>query len=165
MAQGLPQSGEHARACSSVKRPWSAGLVCINLGNQLQMTVTADNLTIAEMLDAARRDLVRLTPQEALEAQRNGAVLVDIRPVRNRDSEGQIAGAIHIHRNDLEWRLDPASPKRLAWASHDAHVIVFCNEGFASSLAAASLRSLGLRRATDLIGGYRGWYDAGLPTV
>jgi rhodanese-related sulfurtransferase len=68
-----------------------------------------------------------------------------------------------VERNVLEWRLDPTCPDRLPIARPDLLVIVVCNEGYASSLAAAGLQNLGLSRATDLIGGYRGWRAAGLP--
>lgn len=119
---------------------------------------------VAELLAEARAGLVRLTPAEALAAQRAGAVLVDIRPQLNRETEGTLPGALVIERNVLEWRLDPSSDARLDVAAYDLHVVVVCNEGYTSSLAAASLQELGLRRATDLDGGYRAWRAAGLPT-
>jgi rhodanese-related sulfurtransferase len=96
---------------------------------------------------------------------RAGAVLVDIRPQINRDFEGGLPGAAVIDRNVLDWRLDPASDARLPIAGYDLHVIVVCNEGYASSLAAAALQNLGIQRATDLVGGYRAWRAAGLPTT
>ncbi len=87
-----------------------------------------------------------------------GAVVVDIRPVEQRDRDGRLPGALVIDRNVLEWRLDPTSPDRLPVAANlDIRFIVVCNEGYSSSLAAATLRDLGLRRATDLIGGYQAW--------
>jgi rhodanese-related sulfurtransferase len=85
--------------------------------------------------------------------------------VLNRASEGEIPGALVIDRNVLEWRLDPASEARLPVASYDAWIVIVCNEGYASSLAAASLQALGIHRATDLEGGYRAWRALGLPTV
>jgi rhodanese-related sulfurtransferase len=112
----------------------------------------------------ARRRLRRLDPHEAFDAQQRGAVLVDTRPQVNRELEGTIPGALVIERNVLEWRLDPSSDACLETASYDAHVIVICNEGYASSFAAAALQDLGIRRATDLIGGYRRWRAVGLPT-
>ncbi len=85
-----------------------------------------------------------------------GALIVDIRPVEQRARDGALAGALVVDRNVLEWRLDPTSPHRLPEASDpDREIVVVCNEGYASSLAAASLRRLGLRRATDLDGGYQ----------
>jgi rhodanese-related sulfurtransferase len=119
--------------------------------------------SIAEVLDAARERLARLEPAEALAAQSAGAVLVDIRPQRNREIDGELPGAVVIDRNVLEWRFDPASDARLPIASHDLHVVLVCNEGYASSLAAADLQDLGISRATDLAGGYRAWRAAGLP--
>jgi rhodanese-related sulfurtransferase len=124
---------------------------------------TAARRTIDEMLAEARARLVRLDPHQAATAQATGAVLVDIRPEPNRQTEGLLPGSLLIDRTVLEWRLDPASDARLPIASYDLHVVVVCNEGYASSLAAAALLDLGISRATDLAGGYRAWRAAGLP--
>ena len=122
--------------------------------------------SIAELLAAARRRLTRLGPIAVHEAMARGAVLVDIRPVAQRAEFGEIPGAIIIERNVLEWRLDPRSDARLPFAGrYDLEVIVTCQEGYTSSLAAAALQDLGLHRATDLDGGFAGWQAAGLPTV
>ncbi len=126
---------------------------------------TPGRRSIEELLIEARSRLARFTPQEAHEAQQDGAVLVDIRPEASREAEGLLPGAVVIERTVLEWRLDPASPARLPIASYDLHVVIVCNEGYSSSLAAATLQDLGLHRATDLDGGYRAWKAAGLPTV
>lgn len=120
--------------------------------------------SIDEVLADARSRLTRLTAAEAHEAQQAGAVLIDIRPQVKRETEGTLPGAVVIERNVLEWRLDPASDARLPIADYDLPAIVVCNEGYTSSLAADSLQTLGLSRATDLIGGYRAWRAAGLPT-
>lgn len=119
--------------------------------------------TIDELLTQARATLQRLSPAEAAAAQRNGAVLIDIRPEIDRRTEGLLPGAVVVDRNVLEWRLDPRSDARLPIADYDLHAIVVCNEGYASSLAAAALQQLGLHRATDLDGGFRAWRAAGLP--
>ena len=120
--------------------------------------------SIAEILDDARARLVRLGPAETDAAVRDGAVLIDIRPAAQRAEHGEIPGALIIERNVLEWRLDPRSDARLPFADHyDLPVIVTCQEGYTSSLAAAALQDLGLRRATDLDGGFAAWRDAGLP--
>ena len=113
---------------------------------------------VADLLAHARQGLDRVAP-EALEDERAaGALVVDIRPEANRTSEGCLPGSVVIDRNVLEWRLDPTSPDRIAQADRqDLRVIIVCNEGYASSLAAESLRRLGLFRATDLDGGYRAW--------
>jgi rhodanese-related sulfurtransferase len=95
-----------------------------------------------------------------------GALLVDIRPAAQRAEEGQVPGALVIEHNVLEWHLDPVSDARLPEAgSYDLRVIVMCSEGYASSLAAASLHDLGLGAATDLAGGFRAWARARLPVV
>jgi rhodanese-related sulfurtransferase len=129
------------------------------------VTVTTGSpRTIASVLADARSRLDRLEPYEAWAAFVGGALLVDIRPELNQRLEGTIPGALVIERNVLEWRLDPASDARVPEAvSHDLQVVVFCNEGYTSSLAAAALQDLGLRRATDLVGGFRAWQAAGLP--
>jgi rhodanese-related sulfurtransferase len=94
-----------------------------------------------------------------------GAVLVDIRPEAQRAREGGIPGAVIVERNILEWRFDPASDARLPWVDgYDQRVIVFCSEGYTSSLAAAALNELGLAGATDMTGGFLAWAAGGLPT-
>ena len=118
--------------------------------------------TIQDVLDSARGRLVRLTPAQAQNAWGAGAVVVDIRPAAQRAVEGELPGALVIERNVLEWRFDPTSDARLAIAAYDLQVIVLCQEGYTSSLAAASLQDLGIERATDVIGGYAAWRDAGL---
>jgi rhodanese-related sulfurtransferase len=120
-------------------------------------------LGIAEILEAARVRLQRVTPEQAYAEAADGAVLVDIRPAAQRLAEGEIPGAIVIERNVLEWRLDPRSDHRLPIASYGLRVIVVCSEGYTSSLAAASLLDLGISRATDLDGGFLAWEAAGLP--
>ena len=120
-------------------------------------------LTIDAVLAVARSRLTRLSPAEADQAIQSGALLVDIRPQAQREAEGEIPGATIIERNVLEWRFDPASAARLPVASYDLQVIIFCSEGYTSSLAAASLLDLGVGRATDLDGGFRAWQAAGLP--
>ena len=122
--------------------------------------------SIDQILDAARARLDRLDPEATRRAQADGAVLVDIRPVAQRLASGQIPGALVVERNVLEWRFDPASDARLPEATgYDVDVIVLCSEGYTSSLAADALRSLGLHRATDVIGGFSAWAAAGLPTT
>jgi rhodanese-related sulfurtransferase len=105
-----------------------------------------------------------VTPEEAVAAAGRGALIVDTRPVAQREADGEIPDALVVDRNVLEWRLDPGSHARLpAVTGHDVEVIVVCNEGYSSSLAAATLQDLGLHRATDLIGGFQAWKAAGLP--
>ncbi|GAA4490639.1 rhodanese-like domain-containing protein [Rhodococcus olei] len=120
-------------------------------------------MTIDEMLENARNSYRRTTVFELEAAVARGAMIVDIRPQAQRDREGTLPGALAIERNVLEWRLDPASGARIALAvDHDVEWIVVCSEGYTSSLAAAALQELGLRRATDLVGGYRAIRAAGL---
>lgn len=115
-------------------------------------------MTVDEMLAAARDRLDRPGPHRAAEMVAGGAILVDTRPGWQRAEEGEIPGVLVIERNHLEWRLDPTSDARIPQAvDHDVTWILFCSEGYSSSLAAASLQDLGLRRATDLDGGYRAW--------
>jgi rhodanese-related sulfurtransferase len=122
--------------------------------------------SVDDLLAAARARLERVTPEEAARAvDERGALLVDTRPGWQRRDEGEIPGALVIERNHIEWRLDPTSEARIPEAvDHDVEVILFCSEGYSSSLAAASLQDLGLHRATDLDGGFRAWRAAGLPT-
>lgn len=122
---------------------------------------------IDELLERVRAGYARVEAREAFEAARSGgALLVDIRYAALRERDGLIPGALVVERNELEWRLDPQGSHRLPEAtSHDVRAIVICNEGYASSLAAASLHQLGLHRATDLVGGFQAWKAAGLPVT
>jgi rhodanese-related sulfurtransferase len=121
-------------------------------------------LTVDDLLAAARAGLRRLDPSAADEARRRGATLIDIRSESQIAQDGRIPGALVISRNVLEWRLDPACPHRHPEAPGlDDHVIVVCNEGYQSSLAAATLQQLGFARATDLDGGFQAWRCSGLP--
>lgn len=122
-------------------------------------------MTVDDYLDQARAELERVTPAEADRLRREGALLVDIRPIANRAAEGEIPGSVPVERIHLEWRLDPSSDHRLPEVDRDTKVIVLCNEGYASSLAARDLQRLGLETATDLVGGFRAWAAAGLPVV
>ncbi|WP_338054757.1 rhodanese-like domain-containing protein [Streptomyces spiramyceticus] len=128
--------------------------------------MSGEPVGIDELLERVREGLDRIGPQEAHDAAEAGALLVDIRYAALRERDGLIPGALVVERNELEWRLDPRGSHRAPEAtSHDLRVVVICNEGYASSLAAASLRQLGLRRATDLDGGFQAWRAAGLPVA
>jgi len=120
--------------------------------------------TIDKVLDRARRRLTRITPEQAATEQSRGALLVDTRTDAQRAKDGEIPGALVIDRTVFEWRLDPTSPSHIPEAKdHQTRVIVVCNQGYSSSLAAASLLDLGLVNATDVIGGFQAWKAAGLP--
>lgn len=119
---------------------------------------------IDEILESARLRLHRLDPEPAHLAYREGALLVDIRPAAQRAATGSIPGALVVERNVLEWRFDPRSAARLPVADrYDLPVVIFCQEGYTSSLAAAALQDLGLHLATDMVGGFAAWRLAGLP--
>jgi rhodanese-related sulfurtransferase len=119
---------------------------------------------VDEMLERSRRGVRRLTPHEAVAAVARGALLVDVRTDAHRRRQGELPGAIVIDRTVLEWRLDPNSDWRIPEATgYDLEIVVVCRQGYSSSLAAASLRALGLSRATDLVGGVEAWVAAGLP--
>ena len=113
---------------------------------------------IADLLADCRRGLDRVAAPDLAGEVAAGALVVDTRPRDQRERDGELPGAVVVERNVLEWRLDPTSPDRLPEAtSTDLRVIVVCNEGYSSSLAAHTLRLLGLARATDLEGGYQAW--------
>lgn len=120
-------------------------------------------IAVEELLSSARASLARLTPAQALQEAKKGAVLIDIRPVEQRNRDGSLPGARVISRNVLEWRLDPQCEHRdRELARVGRRVIIVCDEGFQSSLAAATLQRFGLD-ATDLIGGMQAWLDQRLP--
>ncbi|CAN5708999.1 rhodanese-like domain-containing protein [soil metagenome] len=116
---------------------------------------------IDQLLELARERIRRVEVDELDDEVAGGALVVDIRPEVNRREEGDLPGAVVVDRIVLEWRLDPTSPACLPDATADRRVILFCNDGYASSLAAATLVELGLHDATDLVGGYRAWASAG----
>ncbi|MCX4457296.1 rhodanese-like domain-containing protein [Streptomyces sp. NBC_01340] len=122
---------------------------------------------IDTLLERVREGLDRVEAEEAYSAAQAGeALLVDIRYAALRERDGLIPGALVVERNELEWRLDPQGSHRAPEAtSHDLPVVVICNEGYASSLAAVSLQQLGLHRATDLVGGFQAWKAAGFPVT
>jgi rhodanese-related sulfurtransferase len=120
-------------------------------------------VTVEELLGKARGELDRLSAVEAAAAVWDGALLIDIRADSQRVQNGQVPGSRVIPRNVLEWRLDPASEHRDREAARrDRLLVIMCDEGFQSSLAAATLKRFGLR-ATDMVGGFRAWRAAGLP--
>src|SRR5438552_14135615 len=119
---------------------------------------------VDRLLARARSRLARLRPRQAYAAVGRGSNLVDIRPEFQRRADGEIPGAIVVERNHLEWRLHPASADRIPEAADvDVHWIVICDEGYASSLAAATLKLIGLHRAADVVGGFQAWREARLP--
>jgi rhodanese-related sulfurtransferase len=117
-----------------------------------------------DVLAASRAGVRRLTPEDLVAAVTRGALVVDTRTEAHRRAQGEFPGAVVIDRTVLEWRLDPASPWRIPEATGpDIEVVVLCRQGFSSSLAAASLRAIGLHRATDLAGGVERWLAVGFP--
>ena|SRR5438270_103642 len=128
------------------------------------MSAEMRRTTVDDLLAQAREGLERLDPAAAAQAVDRGAVLIDIRSESQIAREGTIPEALLIGRNVIEWRLDPASEHRHPDAPKlDDHIIVVCDAGYASSLAAATLQQIGFRRATDLDGGFQAWRAAGLP--
>ena len=120
--------------------------------------------TIDDLLAEARSSLQRVTPEEAVAELEEGAVLVDVRSDRQRERDGIVPQAVHHPRNVLEWRADPESDARdERIADYGKRIIVMCDAGYASSLAARTLQDLGIERATDLDGGFQAWRAAGLP--
>jgi rhodanese-related sulfurtransferase len=118
------------------------------------------------LLAQARARIQRWSPSESHAHVERGALLIDIRPVAQRAAHGVVPGALCIERNVLEWRLDPGGDHRIPEAtSYERRVIVLCQQGYASSLAADSLRRLGYSQAADMIDGFEGWRAAGLPTA
>ena len=116
------------------------------------------------MLERARRGLDRVEPAEAAEEVERGALLIDVRSDSQRERDGIVPDAVYFPRNVLEWRCDPASDARdPRVGGTDRRVIVMCDAGYASSFAADSLRQLGFEQATDLVGGFQAWREAGLP--
>ncbi|MEK9525401.1 MAG: rhodanese-like domain-containing protein [Acidimicrobiaceae bacterium] len=119
-----------------------------------------ETITVDEWLAGARARLDRVQPQDLAQEMADGALVIDTRDSADREAEGALPGSVIINRNVLEWRMSPSSPTRLEGITADSRVIIVCNDGFSSSIAAAGLHDLGLPRATDLVGGYRAWRAA-----
>ena len=126
--------------------------------------MSATFASVDDLLETARIGLDRWTPEQASARVAAGALIVDIRPAWQRETDGEIPGSVIVERNHLEWRLHPASGASLPQAAADQEWIVVCTEGYTSSLAASALVSLGLA-AGDVVGGIHAWRDAGLPVV
>ena len=121
-------------------------------------SIEQERNSIAKILAEARQSLLRVTPEQLSGELENETLIIDIRPVEQRQRDGELPGAIVIDRNVLEWRLDPSSEHRLPQVTgYDIRIVIVCNEGYSSSLAAAVLQKLGLHQAVDMIGGYQAW--------
>ena len=121
-------------------------------------SIEQERNSTANILAEARQSLLRVTPEMLSGERENGTLIVDIRPVEQRQRDGDLPGAIVIDRNVLEWRLDPSSEHRIPQVTgYDIRIVIVCNEGYSSSLAAAVLQKLGLHQAVDMIGGYQAW--------
>jgi rhodanese-related sulfurtransferase len=121
---------------------------------------------IDELLASARARIVRYSPAQAAQAAQAGAVLVDLRSHDERARAGIVPGSIHVPRSVLEWRADPSS----GWANPQVSdrslaLILVCEQGYSSSLAAAALCDLGFEHAGDVDGGFEAWRAAGLPVA
>ena len=122
--------------------------------------------TVNDLLAHARASLDRLEPADAYAAAQDGAILIDTRCAELRKSDGVIPGSVHVPLSVLYWRLDPASGhNKPELSDFERRVILLCADGYSSSLAAATLRELGFRRATDIIGGFSAWRASGLPVA
>lgn len=126
----------------------------------------AGGSAIARHLARAREGLARISAEQAFDEMQHGALLVDTRTFEQRRVQGDVPGALRIDRTVFEWRLDPSGPWCIPQVDGpDTRIIVMCRQGFSSSLAAASLQAIGLHRATDIVGGFAAWRDAGLPVA
>jgi rhodanese-related sulfurtransferase len=134
------------------------------IGRAAEMGMSADRVTVDELLAEARSSVRRLTPQETKAKMARGLTLVDIRSDAQRDADGRIPGAAYVPRNALEWRLDPACAHRDPHLGRtDARIALICDQGYQSSLAAAVVARFGLAEVTDVMGGFQAWRAAGLP--
>jgi rhodanese-related sulfurtransferase len=127
---------------------------------------TSARRTLEDLLEEARARIERLEPADAHTASEQGALLVDIRSESERERDGVVPGSLHIPRTVLEWRLDPDSPWRTPHVEGlDSRIVLLCDHGCSSVLAAATLVELGFTNAGDVAGGFAAWREAGLPTT
>jgi rhodanese-related sulfurtransferase len=134
--------------------------------HDLVMSDSGTRRTVHDLVEKATARIERLEPEAAQAAMQGGAVLVDIRSDSDRARDGIVPGSLHVPRTVLEWRLDPVSDWRSPHAPELAdRVVLLCDHGFSSALAAASLVDLGFARAGDVVGGFAAWREAGLPVA
>lgn len=163
-------SGEEPRSAATRKTAGPALALLIGATKMNKIGIPrADERSVEQLLSHARSTLApRLSPTQAYEEMGDGATLVDIRHLEQRMRDGVIPGAVLINRNEFEWRCDPSASwrnARIAPHQYDQRVIVLCNQGYQSSLAAANLQYIGMKNVTDVIGGFEAWRAAGLPIV
>jgi rhodanese-related sulfurtransferase len=121
--------------------------------------------TLQDLIEDGRSRVARLEPAAARAAAARGALLIDIRSAQDRERDGAVPGSLHIPRTVLEWRLDPESEWRSPHVGGlDRHIVLICDHGYSSLLAAATLVDLGFTRVGDVVGGFAAWKAAGLPT-
>jgi rhodanese-related sulfurtransferase len=138
---------------------------CGQTASDCAVTAESPRRTVEQLLDAARARIATLEPAEALTAAEQGALLIDIRSDLDRERDGIVPGSLHIPRTVLEWRLDPDSPWRSPYVGGlDQRIVLLCDHGYSSVLAAATLVDLGFARAGHVIGGFAAWRAARLPT-
>ena len=144
------------------RRTAPVGLIIVGVMEFATPTTPAVLGGVDGLLAAARARLDRVPPESLAVERERGALIVDIRPREQRVRDGELPGAVVVERNALEWRLDPLSDHRIPEvSSHDTRIVLVCNEGYGSSLAAATLHDIGLHRATDMIGGFQAWIALG----
>jgi rhodanese-related sulfurtransferase len=119
--------------------------------------------SLADLLQEARAKIGRFEPASAWAAAAEGALIVDTRVDR---AAGVVPGSLHVPLSVLQWRVDPDSGWRNPHVGGlDTHLILICDHGESSSLAAASLLEIGCTRVGDVVGGFEAWQAAGLPVV
>ena len=126
------------------------------------MSSELDECAVSAHLVAVRAGYTRVQPQDLLDEMERGALVIDTRPAEQRNRDGELPGSIVVDRNVLEWRLDPTCPHRLPRMTSRSRVVIVCDQGYSSTLAAVSLQTLGVEHATDLVDGYQGLLSAGV---
>jgi rhodanese-related sulfurtransferase len=128
--------------------------------------VLRQRLSLDQLVEEAANRITRFTPVEAVSAVAADGVIVDVRSQEARQLHGVIPGSLHIPRTVLEWRVAIDSPWRnLHLGGLDQRLILVCDHGYSSILAAANLLQLGFYRAGDVIGGFEAWKRDGLPVA
>ena len=97
---------------------------------------------------AAEPTAERLTPREAYDAQRSGAILVDLRSQGSREFEGCIPGALVLSGEEANRFFKPRGGEPARSAQEKRLVIFVCDEGHSSRLSAASLLESGVAGVT-----------------
>jgi rhodanese-related sulfurtransferase len=116
------------------------------------------------LIEAARREIEELTPDQLQEMLEQGDILVvDVRERREVERDGRIPGSFNCPRGVLEFWIDPASPYFKAEFGDGRRYVFYCSLDWRSALATHTALRMGLENVMNLKGGFKAWKEVGGP--